>query len=123
MIFAGQETIGSPYVAQADGSAEFWIAIAQRASLLALLLATGPFIATQHPERSLQIGPLASQLLTDLIEGLACHLHKMKAIEDDLSSRKEAARSALIGRTHVHADKLDLLGPSPVCHQRLGEGF
>jgi hypothetical protein len=47
----------------------------------------------------------------------------MKAIEDDLGLRKEAARSALIGWTHVHADKSDLFGPSPVGHQRLGEGF
>ena len=55
----------------------------------ALLLATGPFITTQSPERPLQIGSLASHFLTDLIEGLASHLHKMKAIEDDLGSRKK----------------------------------
>ena len=47
----------------------------------------------------------------------------MKAVEDDLGLRKEAARSALIGRTHVHADEFDLFGFSPVRYQRLGEGF
>ena len=56
LIFVGEDVL--EHVAQADGSAEFGVAIAQRASLLALLLATGPFIATQRPERSLQIGSL-----------------------------------------------------------------
>jgi hypothetical protein len=54
LIFVGENVL--EHVAQADGPTEFGIAIAQRASLLALLVATGPFIATQRPERSLQIG-------------------------------------------------------------------
>jgi hypothetical protein len=92
LIFVGEDVL--EHVAQADCPSEFWVAVAQRASLLALLLATGPFIATQRPERSLQICSLAGQFLTDPNESLASHLHKMKAIEDDLGSRKEAARSA-----------------------------
>ena len=56
LIFVGEDVL--EHVAQADGPSEFGVAIAQRASLLALLLATGPFIATQRPERSLQIGSL-----------------------------------------------------------------
>ena len=121
LIFIGKDVL--EHVAQADGPAEFRVAIAQRTSLLALLLATGPFIATQRPERSLEVGSLVSQFLADLIESLASHLHKMKAIENDLGLRKELARSALIGRTHVHADECNLFGPSPVDHQCLGEGF
>src|SRR4029453_5631950 len=54
---------------------------------------------------------------------LASHLHKMKAVEDDLGPRKELARSALIGRTHFHADKFYLFVPSTVAPQCLGEGF
>jgi hypothetical protein len=111
LIFIGQDVL--EHVAQADGPSEFGIAITQGTSLLTLLLATGPFIATQRPERSLQIGSLAGQFLTDLIESLASHLHKMKAIEDDLGLRKKLARSALISRTHIHADKFDLFAFPP----------
>ena len=121
LIFVGKDVL--EHVAQTDSPSEFGVAIAQRTSLLALLLATGPFIATQRPERSREVGSLVRELLADLIESLASHLHEMKAIEDDLGLRKELARSALIGRTHVHANKGDLCGPSPVGHQCLGEGF
>jgi hypothetical protein len=112
LIFVGEDVL--EHVAQAEGATEFGIAITQRASLLTLLLATGPFIATQRPERSLALGSRAGQFLADLIESLASHLHEMKAVEDDLSLREEPARSALIGRTHVHANKSDLFGPSPM---------
>ena len=61
LIFLGEDVLKR--AAQADGPAEFGVAIAQRASLLALLLATGPFITTQHPERSLQIGSRPGQFL------------------------------------------------------------
>jgi hypothetical protein len=54
---------------------------------------------------------------------LTSHLHKVKAVKDDLGLRKELARSALISRTRIHANKCDLFGPSPVGYQRLGEGF
>ena len=91
-IFVGEDVL--EHVAQTDGSTEFGVATAQRASLLALLLATGPFVATQRPERSLQIGSLVGQSLTHLIESLASHLRKMKAVKDDLGLRKKAARSA-----------------------------
>src|SRR4029434_9189100 len=94
LIFIGEDVL--EHVAQSDGPSEFGIAIAQRASLLALLLATGPFIASQRPERSPQIGSLAGHALTASIEHLPSHLHKMKAVEDDLGPRKELARSALI---------------------------
>ena len=57
LIFIGEDILKR--VAQTDGPAEFGIAIAQRTSLLALLLAAGPFITAQRPERSLQIGSLA----------------------------------------------------------------
>ena len=114
LIFVGENVL--EHVAQADGPTEFGVAIAQRTFLLALLLATGPFIASQCPERSLEVGSLAGQFLADLIDSLASHLHKMKAVKDDLGLREELARSALIGRTHVHADKFDLFGPSSVGH-------
>ena len=55
LIFVGEDVL--EHVAQADGPTEFRVAVAQRASLLALLLATGPFVASQRPERSLEIGP------------------------------------------------------------------
>ncbi len=91
--------------------------------MLALLLAAGPFIAAQRPERSLQIGSRPGQFLADPLDSLARHLHEMKAIENDLGLRKELARAALISRTLIHADKFDLFAPSPMGHQRLGEGF
>ena len=120
-IFVGEDVL--EHVAQADGATEFRIAIAQRTSLLALLLATGPFITSQRPERSLQIGSLAGQFLADLIDSLTSHLHEMKAVEDDLGLREELARSALIGRTHIHADEFDLFSLCAVGHQGLSEGF
>src|SRR4029450_4322762 len=110
-------------VAQADSPTEFGVAVAQRASLLTLLLATGPFVASQRPQRSLEIGPCPGQFLTDLIGSLTSHLHNMKRIKDDLGLREELAGAALISRTHIHADEFDLFGLSPVSHQRLGEGF
>ena len=94
LIFVGENVL--EHVAQADGPTEFGIAIAQRASLLALLVATGPFIATQRPERSLQIGSCPGQFLTDLIGSLTSHLHEMKAVKDDLGLREELTRSALL---------------------------
>jgi hypothetical protein len=121
LIFVGENVL--EHVAQADGPTEFGIAIAQRASLLALLVATGPFIATQRPERSLQIGSCPGQFLTDLIGSLTSHLHEMKAVKDDLGLREELTRSALISRTHIHADEFDLFSLSAVGHQRLSEGF
>ena len=66
LIFIGKDIL--EHVAQADGPSEFAVAIAQRTSLLALLLATGPFIAAQCPERSLEVGSLAGQFLADLID-------------------------------------------------------
>jgi hypothetical protein len=47
LIFVGEDVL--EHVAQANSPSEFGIAIAQRTSLLALLLATGPFIAAQCP--------------------------------------------------------------------------
>ena len=121
LIFVGEDVL--EHVAQTNGATELGVAIAQRAPLLALLIVTGPFIATQRPERPLQVGSLASQFLTDLLESLASHLHEMKTIEDDLGSGKEPARSTLISWTHIHTDKFDLLGLSPVGYQCLGKGF
>jgi hypothetical protein len=121
LIFVGEDVL--EHVAQADGPTEFGVAVTQRASLLALLLATGPFVASQRPERSLELGPRPSQLLTNLIGSLTSHLHDMKGIKDDLSLRKELAGSALIGRTHIHADEFDLLGLSPMGRQRLSKGL
>jgi hypothetical protein len=57
LIFVGEDVL--EYVAQADGATEFGVAVAQRTSLLALLLATSPFVASQRPERSLQDRPPA----------------------------------------------------------------
>jgi hypothetical protein len=57
------------------------VAVAERASMLALLLATGPFVASQHPERSLEIGPLTGQFFAQFIKRLTSHLHKMKAVK------------------------------------------
>ena len=121
LIFVGENVLER--VAQADGPSEFRVAIAQRASLLALLVATGPFIATQRPERSLQIGSCPGQFPTDLIGSSTSHLHEMKAVKDDLGLREELARSALISRTHIHADKFDSFSLSAVGHQGLSEGF
>ena len=56
LIFVSEDVL--EHVAQADGATEFGVAVAQRASLLALLLATGPFVASQRPQRSLEIGSL-----------------------------------------------------------------
>ena len=42
LIFVGGNVL--KHVAPTNGSTEFWVAIAQRASLMALLLATGPFV-------------------------------------------------------------------------------
>jgi hypothetical protein len=47
LIFVSEDVL--EHVAQADGATEFGVAVAQRASLLALLLATGPFVASQRP--------------------------------------------------------------------------
>ena len=121
LIFVGEDVL--KHVAQADGASEFGVAITQRASLLALLLATGPFIATPSPERSRQIGSCPGQFLTELIGSLTSHLHKMKAVKDDLGLREELARSALISRTHIHADEFDLFSLCAVGHQGLSEGL
>jgi hypothetical protein len=96
LVFIGKDVL--EHVAQAEGPTEFWVAIAQRASLLALLLAMGPFVATQRPERSLEVGSCPGQFLTDPIGSLTSHLHEMKAVKDDLGLREELARSALISR-------------------------
>ena len=120
-IFVGEDVL--EHVAQANGATEFRIAVAQRTSLLALLVATGPFITSERPERSLEVGSLAGQFLADLIDGLTSHLHEMEAVEDDLGLREELARSALIGRTHIHADEFDLFSLCAVGRQGLSEGF
>src|SRR4029453_7453678 len=65
LIFVGENVL--EHVAQADGPTEFGIAIAQRASLLALLLAAGPFIATQRQSDPFKIGSWAGQFLNDLL--------------------------------------------------------
>jgi hypothetical protein len=114
LVFIGENVL--EHVAQADGPPEFRVAVAHCTSLLALLLATGSVIAAQRPERSLQVGSCSGQFLTDPVDSLASHLHKMKAVKDHLGLRKEAARSALISRTHIHADKFDLFAPSAVGH-------
>ena len=89
---------------------------------MALLVATGRFIATHRPERSFKIGSCLGQFLTDLIDSLCSHLHETKAVKNDLGLREELARSALISRTHIHADGSDCFSLSAVGHQRLSEG-
>ena len=76
LIFVGEDVL--EHIAQADSAPEFGVAIAQGASLLALLLTAGPFIAAQSPERSLQIGSRPGQFLADPLDSLASHLHEMK---------------------------------------------
>ena len=58
LIFIGEDVL--EHVAQADRPSQFNVAIAQRTSLLALLLATGPFVTTQRraiPSDQLLPGP------------------------------------------------------------------
>ena len=47
LIFVGEDVL--EHVSQTDGPTKFRVAVAQRASLLTLLLATGPFVALAAP--------------------------------------------------------------------------
>jgi hypothetical protein len=65
-IFAGENVLEQG--PRADGPSEG--SNRQSASLLVLLLATGPFVATQSSECPLEIGTLANQLLARLTKSL-----------------------------------------------------
>ena len=86
-------------------------------------MATGPFITSQRPERSLEVGSLAGQFLADLIDGLTSHLHEMEAVEDDLGLREELARSALMAGLISMLMSSILFSLCAIGRQGLSEGF
>lgn len=107
---------------QAEGSAEFLVALCELAAHLLLVFAQVPFVAAQRPQAALQISPLGLEVFAHALDGFSRHHHYMIAIIDNLRLREVLSRAPLKAVQLVHHDVRDPLGLSASFDQLVSKG-